>query len=168
MKIVGVEEIIYGSDDPTVGARYFDDWGIPAVERGATGADFRLPSGQTIRIRGEKDTGLPQAPEGPITAREVIWGVDSKASLEAIGAELARDRKVDADASGPLHPRDPFGFAIGFRVSSAKPPAPAAAVSRRNHPFTPRERAQPVRIGHVVYNVSADKAGEGAAFYLDR
>jgi catechol 2,3-dioxygenase-like lactoylglutathione lyase family enzyme len=168
MKIIGVEEILYGVDDPAVGQRYFDDWGVAAVERSASGADFRLPSGQLIRVRNASDPTLPSAEEGPVTAREVIWGVDSKASLEALGADLSRDRKVDVDAAGTLHTRDPMGFAIGFRVATSKNPPAAAPASRRNNPFAPRERAQPTRVGHVVYNVSADKAAEGSAFYQDR
>src|SRR5581483_11846506 len=100
MKVVGIEEVIYGSDDPAVGTRYFDDWGVPCIERASTGADFRLPSGQLVRVRGTGDAALPAAPEGPVTAREVIWGVDSKASLDALGAELARDREVKTDAAG--------------------------------------------------------------------
>src|SRR3954462_12215771 len=102
MKIIGVEEITYGVDDPAVGQRYFDDWGVPAVERGASGAEFRLPSGQLIRVRNASDPSLPSAQEGPVTAREVIWGVADKASLEAVGAELGRDRKIDVDAAGTL------------------------------------------------------------------
>src|SRR5262245_52965155 len=106
MKILGVDTVVYGADDVATGIKYFDDWGVPAADRGAHGADYRLPSGQTIRLRSSKDGSLPAAVEAGSTAREIIWGVDEKAMLDKIGAELGRDREVKRDPDGTLHTTD--------------------------------------------------------------
>ena len=62
MAILRVESLAYGVEDLDAGIRYFEDWGLPCATRGAHGADFALPSGQTILIRSSKDASLPSAP----------------------------------------------------------------------------------------------------------
>src|SRR6187549_1820721 len=114
MAILRVESLAYGVEDLDAGIRYFEDWGLPCATRGAHGADFALLSGQTILIRSSKDASLPSAPDGGSTLRETIWGVSDAATLENIGAELARDRNVTTDAQGGLHSHDVAGFGIGF------------------------------------------------------
>ena len=168
MKIMRVESLVFGVEDVAAGTRYFEDWGLKPAERGAAGADFATPSGQTILVRAATDTALPAAVESGSTCREVIWGVDNKASLDALGAELGRDREVKQDGSGTLHVRDEAGFAIGFRVFAPAASAAADAGSRMNRPFDPERRARPTRLGHVVYNVPKKDIVRQSAFYIDR
>ena len=168
MKIARVESLIYGVEDVDTGIRYYEDWGLACVERGARGAEFRMPSGQSILIRPATDAALPAAPDGGSTLREAIWGVDDAASLEAIGAELGRDREVKADAQGGLHARDEAGFAIGFRPRSKAAITGAAAASRMNRPFDPERRARPTRLGHIVYNIRRQDIEKVLGFYLER
>ncbi len=168
MKIMRVESLVYGVEDVESGIRYYEDWGLPCVERGALGAEFRMPSGQSILIRPASDAALPAAPDGGSTLREAIWGVEDAASLEAIGAELARDREVRTDSRGGLHARDEAGFAIGFRPLSKGTKTDAAAASRMNHPFDPERRARPTRLGHIVYNIPEQWIEKVLAFYLER
>lgn len=144
--------------------RYFDDWGIPAAERGRHGADYVLPSNQTIRLRSAADPTLPPAVEGGSTAREVVWGVEDAASLDAIGTELSKDRRVDTP---DLRTQDPWGMSIAFRVADPRA-LPAHEERRRNVVFELPPRAQPSRIGHVVFFVPASKIGATADFYIDR
>src|SRR5690349_7982575 len=151
MTILRVESLLFGVEDMDAGTRYFEDWGLACTARGAHGADFSLPSGQTILIRSAKDAALPAAPDRGPTLRETVWGVSNAAALERIGAEIGRDREVKSGA-GELHARDEAGFAIGFRVAAPAPKPSAAAASRMNHPFDPERRARPSRLGHVVYN----------------
>src|SRR5918996_689579 len=103
MKICRIESMIYGVEDLDAGIRYFEDWGVPLVKRGAKGADFRLPSGQTILVRAAADQSLPATAETGSTLRELVWGVEDAGSLKAIGKELSRDREVKADRDGTLH-----------------------------------------------------------------
>jgi len=168
MTILRVESLVYGVEDVDAGIRYFEDWGLAFTERGTHGADFALPSGQTLLVRAAKDSALPSAPDGGSTLREAIWGVSDAAALEAIGAELGRDRTVKSDARGGLHARDEAGFAIGFRRSAPAPKASAPAESRMNRPFDPERRARPSRLGHVVYNAARNALEKQLAFYLER
>jgi catechol 2,3-dioxygenase-like lactoylglutathione lyase family enzyme len=168
MTILRVESMVYGAEDLDASIRYFEDWGLPCMERGARGADFALPSGQTILVRSAKDAGLPSAPEGGPTLREAVWGVSDAAGLKRIGAELARDREVKADSSGTLHAHDEAGFAIGFRLAAIAPKAAPAAAPRMNNPFDPQRRAHPSRIGHVVYNAAKSVLEKQLAFYMER
>lgn len=172
MTIVRIESLVYGVEDLDAGARYFEDWGLQAVERGARGAEFSLPSGQTILLRPVADKSLPATAENASTLREIVWGVDTARSLERIGAELARDREVKAGADGTLHTRDESGFAIAFRRSAAgagkKSAGKKAGPSRMNRPFDPERRARPRRIGHVVYCVTRSDLEKATAFYVER
>jgi catechol 2,3-dioxygenase-like lactoylglutathione lyase family enzyme len=170
MAILRIESLVYGVEDMESGIRYFEDWGLPVVERGARGADFRLPSGQSILIRQAADESLPATAEAGPTLREIVWGVDSARSLKAIGAELGRDRDVTVGAGGTLRARDESGFAISFRRSEAgsKAARNTAAPSRMNHPFDPERRARPRKIGHVVYAVAKSDLERATAFYQKR
>jgi hypothetical protein len=168
MKIARVESLVYGVEDVDAGIRYYEDWGLDCVERGARGAEFRMPSGQSIHVRLATDAALPAAPDGGSTLREAIWGVEDAASLEAIGAELARDRDVKADARGGLHARDEAGFAIGFRYMSKAVKTGVAEASRMNRPFDPERRARPTRLGHIVYNIPGKSIERVLGFYIER
>lgn len=168
MKITRVESLVYGVEDVDAGIRYFEDWGLQCVERGARSAEFGTPAGQSIVVRPAADAALPAAPDGGSTLREAIWGVDDAALLERIGAELSRDREVKADAQGTLHTKDAAGFAIGFRPSAPAPRPEAPAGGRMNRPFDPERRARPSRLGHVVYNIPRQDIESVLAFYLER
>jgi catechol 2,3-dioxygenase-like lactoylglutathione lyase family enzyme len=168
MKIMRVEELVFGAEDAAAGTRYFNDWGLQQVGSAASGADFTLPSGQAIKVRAAGDASLPLTEESGSTLREAIWGVDNEASLDAIGTELSRDRNVRRDADGTLHTVDPHGFAVGFRVSAPQDVSAPIPPTRLNKPFAGVERARPTRIGHLVYFVTRGKEAEGQAFYADR
>ena len=168
--IFRIDSLIYGVEDLEAGARYFEDWGVPAVERGARGAEFKLPSGQAILLRQAADKSLPATAESGSTLREIVWGVDSAKSLESIGAELARDREVKAGADGTLHARDESGYAIAFRRSAARAggKADGKKPSRMNRPFDPERRAHPTRAGHVVYMITKADLDKATVFYRER
>jgi catechol 2,3-dioxygenase-like lactoylglutathione lyase family enzyme len=168
MTILRIESLAYGVEDIDAGIRYFEDWGLSLVARGTRGADFRLPSGQTIQIRQAADKALPATAEAGSTLREIVWGVDSARSLKAIRAELARDRDVTAGADGTLHARDESGFAIAFRRAAAGGKAAAKQPARMNRPFDPERRARPRKMGHVVYCLLKSDLDKATAFYRER
>ena len=172
MPINGVETVVFAAKDPGELIRFFEDFGL-AGQRTAAGADFTLPEGSHVNIRYADDKTLPPAflpDDGP---REVIWGVDTQASLDALEADLRRDREVTKDADGTLHLCDPVELRIGFRVFKRN-----ALVESRNSENsltdrprwnTPRKihnRANPKVIQHVVFSTSdIDKALD---FYVKR
>ena len=43
MKILRVEELVFGADDVAAGTRYFDDWGLETISTGDRGGDFTMP-----------------------------------------------------------------------------------------------------------------------------
>ncbi len=168
MKILRIEELVFGAEDAAAGVKYFEDWGLENLGANGTGADFGMPSGQVIRVRAAGDASLPSTLEKGSTLREEFWGVDNEASLDEIERELSRDREVRRGNDGSLHTRDPHGFALGFRVAQPKTPPADPVPSRLNKPFDTKLRAKPKRIGHVVNWITKAKEREGAEFYVDR
>ena len=136
MTIQRIESLTYGAEDAAEGTRYFEDWGLETVEKGQAGAVFRTPENQTIHVRSADDPGLPPSPLGGSAMYQTTWGVDSKQSLEAIGAELEKDRAVTADSDGVIHAADETGFAIAFRLSDRTPARPDAPQVNRNDDVT--------------------------------
>ena len=101
--------------------------------------------------------------------------MDSRQTLEAIGAELSRDREVRVTGDGILHSHDEIGFAVAFGVSNPAPAAPEEPrynnylTSRRvNERVAKRRRPRPNRIGHIVYLIRPEGREKASAFYLDR
>lgn len=178
MNILGVERIFYGVSDLDWAARFHATWGLARIGAGASGADFTLPDGTSIHLRRSEDRGLPSARiDWPglngSTAREIIWGVDTKATLDAISAELAKDRAVEADAEGVLQSIDDGGYAVGFMVSRRQSAAlefpltnTVGTHARRNRVAegSIRRPVGPARIGHVVYWTPGD-VPKAAKFY---
>ena len=168
MTIMRVESLVYGVEDVMTGRRYFDDWGLAAVEQGKNGVDYVLPSGQTIKLRNASDPSLPPAVEGGSTVRETVWGVDNQASLEALGAELTKDQKIERDSEGGIRIKDPVGQALTFRVAKMVATHPHAPEKGMNRPFWPVDRVKPLRIGHAVYFTPSSKLKETSEFYRNR
>ena len=175
MSIQRIESVTYGVADLAAGIRYFDDIGMEKTEERAHGASFRTPVNQFIHLRHIDDASLPKAQESGSTVREVMWGVDSQASLDALGAELSRDREVSTGADGSLHTRDESGFAIGFAI--AKPQEaqfePRAQngfgrTQRLNSRFHKIPKPQPLRLAHVVYLIRPEGGEQAGDFYLNR
>lgn len=181
MNIVGIERIYYGAANVALATRFHKDYGLECMEEGANGADLRLLNHTTVHIRRADDGKLPPAkidwaPLNDSTAREVIWGVDTRATLEAIGAELAKDRDVRADNEGVLHTVDDQGYHIGFMVTQRKNLKAELSgtntvdnIGRLNRVAdgTIRKRVSPYRMGHVVYWTKTD-VPRFAKFYTDR
>ncbi|MFM9967656.1 MAG: VOC family protein [Burkholderiales bacterium] len=175
MSIQRIESVTFGVADMTTGIRYFDDIGLEKIEEGANGARFRTPVNQGIFLRHMSDAALPSVPESGPTMREVVWGVDSKASLDALGAELSRDREVKATPDGVLHSRDDSGFAIGFAVANPteakiEPHAQNGfgITKRLNRRFEKILMPRPLRLAHVVYLIKPEGGDKACDFYLDR
>lgn len=158
--INGVETIVFSATEPAELVRFFRDFGLSGEEN-ASGTTFTLPEGSHVSVQKDNASGLPPAflpgGQGP---REVIWGVDSQVSLDALERELRRDREVTKGGDGTLHTVDPSGLRIGFRVFERKPLTPNnnKENSQTNRPRwnTPRQwfdRAEPKVIQHVVFAI---------------
>src|SRR5579863_9400375 len=175
MPILRPESITYGVDDVARGIKYFEDFGLEAVERATIGALFRTLENQTVALRAASDPGLPPALQPGSTVRLTTWGASDAASLDAIGKELSRDREVRRDASGVLHTKDESGLPIAFCVArpehvSVEPPQAnfGPVANRVNKPLPRFERVSPLRLVHVVYHIRKEGRERAAAFYRER
>jgi catechol 2,3-dioxygenase-like lactoylglutathione lyase family enzyme len=168
MTVTRIESLVYGVEDLDAGMSYYDDWGLPRVDHGRNGADYLLPSGQTIKLRNASDPSLPTPTEPGSTVREIVWGVDNAAGLDQLGAMLSRDQKITRDADGTLRTTDPWGMALAFRVAETIPTKPHPTDKGLNHPFWPPDRVKPLRMGHAVFFVPVSKIAETSKFYTEK
>lgn len=173
MPILGIESLVYGVDDMDASTRFFVDFGLEPISSGAEGAVFRLSEGSRVVLRRRDDPGLPAASFEGSGAREVVWGVDSQASLDAIERALRTDRDVRRDADGTLHLHDDCGIAVGLRVYARMLPALDGSIEnglgeirRWDAHRKWYRRAVPKVIHHAVYGVTDVDAG--VSFYTQR
>ncbi len=176
MTFVGIDQVIYGVKDMALGKRYFTEWGLKKTKDTKDRIVFATEEGSSVVLRPKDAQDLPKAAEPGSSVREVIWGVKAARDLKAIEKELAKDRDVAYDKDGTLHSTDCNGYGIGFRVWTHKPLHPAKTRRARVNAPDARERigkhgaiysrAQPVRLGHVVWESPDFKASE--RWYADR
>lgn len=177
MRIVGLEELVFGVENIAACAQYLTDYGCLAVDVGADGGRFEAEDGTGVVLRRATDSSLPAAPTRDCLLRKTVMGVADAAALEQIGAELSRDRKVETLADGSLQTVDDLGFALGFRITRRRPFERLGEIS--NAPGSPLQRAvnqlgvaplagpvRPRTLSHVVYFVPDVARAE--AFYTQR
>ncbi|MEO5669214.1 MAG: VOC family protein, partial [Ramlibacter sp.] len=120
MSILGLDEATVTTDDLAVARRFLQDYGLDEVESSAAGFVFHAQDGTGLRVRHNSDTNLPAPIAAGPNIRQAIWGVSDSAALDAIAAELSRDRKVER-TEGLVLSTDDDGLSIGFRVTRRKP-----------------------------------------------
>ncbi len=121
MNIVGLDALVFGVDDVADCARYLIDYGLTPVDAGPDGGRFEGLDGTAILLARRDDPSLPPPLPTASTLRKTIYGVADAATLDAIAAELGRDRAVRWLADGSLETVDDLGFALGFRVTTSRP-----------------------------------------------
>ena len=150
--------------------RFFDDWGLRTVKRTDDEVVFETRQGPGIILKKFRHTQVFMfpSPQPGSTLSEVVWGVASRQDLDLVAEELARDRPVQrasktdrctasirsatASASpygstpalAPTHNIDPGATRTNFVGSR----------TRINEPAIHYARAEPTRIGHVVFEIS--------------
>jgi catechol-2,3-dioxygenase len=173
MPIGSVESVVYGTDDIDAAVAFYDDFGLTLQSHTATEAVFRLEEGSRVIIRLADDPSLPAPHYDGNGVRETIYGVTTRAELDALAASLAVDRDVRQDEDGTIHFTSDCGIPIGLRVWQRTPvlysPDPVNApdnVKRLNQHRRWRVRARPKTINHVVWRVADFE--ESWAFFRDR
>lgn len=173
MAINGIHSLVYGVGDIATCARFFEDFGLRPVASGDHHRRFTLPEGSQLVIRHRDDPLLPASSLVGDGVREVVWGVDGPAALEALVADLSRDRAVTQGTDGVFRFVTDFGLAMGLTLFSKVPvtcaPDPVNApghVRRLNQHRKWRLRACPRGIAHVVFAIPDYE--EGYKFMRDR
>jgi hypothetical protein len=117
MKIIGPDFLLLAADDLDACMKCLDDYGLILAERGASGAIYTAQDGTGVMIYKPSDGALPSAIAPDPNMREVRYGVADKATLDAIGGELSKDRNVELRTDGVLCAKDDDGYPISFQVS---------------------------------------------------
>lgn len=173
MNITGPEKLIMGVEDLAECRRFLNIYGLREMEYGATGASYEALDGSGVDLRLTGDPSLPAANVPGPTLRVAVWGVKDKSDLEAIGAELSKDREVEW-SDGVLKSVDDDQNAIHFRVTERRPYAATGfeinvtgmPPVRFNKRVSFEEQGPARQMGHVVYWTRDPK--EAIKFYRDR
>lgn len=175
MDILGVDSVTLALHDVETGQRYLRDFGLDEVERGPDGSFFAAQDGTGLRVAHWDDPNLPPAIVTPPNFRETVWGVRDRATLDAIAAELGKDREVRVDGAGRVRSVDEDGYPIVFQLSARRPLPPQPSLV--NVPGLPPMRApneiadyssqvRPLTLAHhVFYTLDMARAER---FYVER
>ncbi|NWL77741.1 glyoxalase [Pseudomonas taiwanensis] len=174
MKIIGPDYLVFGVDDVDACVQYLTDYGLKPRGLDATGGYLEALDGTGVVIRHRDDARLPKAMETASTLRETVYGVADEATLQAIEAELSKDRDVVRGKDGVLRVVDDMGFALGFQITCRRTldlpgeisNAPGSSFSREVNTLGSSDEmaALPRSLSHVVYFVPDYAKAE--AFYL--
>jgi catechol 2,3-dioxygenase-like lactoylglutathione lyase family enzyme len=173
MNIIGPDSLLFGVDDVAACVQYLTDYGLAPVGISAAGGRFEALDGTSIAILHKDDPSLPP-PMGTATMlRKTVYGVADNATLDAIAAELGKDREVRLLADASLEVVDNVGFVLGFQVTVrrafSRPAesinAPGAPAQRPPNVVAVDEKAviDPRTLSHVVYFVP--DVAKAEAFY---
>lgn len=176
MTILGIEQITYGVTDLETCRRFFADWGLtevsdPAVSTGS--ARFETLNGCTVLAVDANDPALPPAIQSGPTLREVTWGVETQAALDALRTKMrALDLPGFVETSDAVGCLDPNGIATRIEVTRKRPLDIKGSPSnvwgqtlRVDAPSPVYDRAYPIEVGHVVF--FSNVVPEQEAFYHD-
>lgn len=173
MAIIGLQSVVYGVDDLEKCILFHKDFGLELLEENAKGAVFETTDGSTIKIRHRGDPSLPDDALTKPAVRELIWRVDTQASLDTLEKNLSTDRAVRQDADGVLHTVDDYGIALGFEVFKPRPISceqipvnTPTEINRWNANSKWYDKVTPQLIHHVGFAVpDVDKLAD---FYVER
>ncbi len=176
MNVIGPDALVFGVDDVGGSTQYLTDYGLRPVGIDAAGGRFEALDGTSVVIKHKDDATLPPPLGTASMLRKTLYGVQDKATLASIAAELDKDRAVRHLPDESIESLDDMGFVIGFQVTVRRPlHLPAEAI---NAPGAPAQRPAnvvavdenavivPRTLSHVVYFVP--DAVKAEAFYVKR
>lgn len=175
MRLTGVDGVVLGVEDMSAAARFYTNFGLTASSDSARAKVFATNDDTSIELRSCDDNGLPAPVTGGSTIREILWAVSSQEELDAIAAELTRDRAVTCDEEGTLHSVDDDGYGVAFRIGRRRKIEPAPNLlniygAEPNRPVNSRvdflQAVRPAAIAHVV--LKSPDVERAMRFYVER
>ena len=173
MNIIGPDSLVFGVDDVAACITYLTDFGLAPLDVTPARGRFEALDGTSVEIRHKDDPGLPPPMGTASMLRKTVYGVADLRTLDAIAAELGKDRQVRRLADGSLEVLDNMGFVLGFQVTIRRAfrrpaetiNAPGAPAQRPPNAVAVDEDAviNPRTLSHVVYFVP--DAAKAEAFY---
>lgn len=177
MKITGLETLVFGVENLGDCAQYIKDYGLIAVREDARGGRYEALDGTAVELALASDPALPPVMPNGCVLRKTVLAVADEATLDAIAAELGKDREVKRLADGSLESVDDAGFTLGFALTQRRTLNRAGEIS--NLPGSPFQRpsnqlgvdanAGPIlasTLSHIVYFVP--DVAKAEAFYVER
>jgi catechol 2,3-dioxygenase-like lactoylglutathione lyase family enzyme len=176
MNIIGPDYLVFGVDDVAACCEYLAAFGLKPTEVTAAGGLFEALDGTGIIIRHTSDPSLPAPLPTSNRLRQQVYGVRCAEDLDAIEAELSRDRRVVRLSDGSIELKDDHGFELKFQVTirrelvmpAEKINAPGAPAQRKPNEIGVWEDMPvlPRTLSHVVLFVPDTDIA--ARFYCDR
>ncbi|MCS4062199.1 MULTISPECIES: VOC family protein [Pseudomonas] len=173
MNIIGPDYLVFGVDDVQQCVKYLTDYGLKPVDVDQHGGYLEALDGTGVLVRHRSDGRLPAPMETATMLRETVYGVADEQALQAIEAELSKDRVVVRGEDGVLRAVDDMGFALGFQITRRQAlqlpgeisNAPGAQSGRPVNDLGASDaiEALPRSLSHVVYFVPDYAKAE--AFY---
>lgn len=173
MNIIGPDELVFGVEDIEACTQYLVDYGLQPAVLTANGGRFEALDGTAVVLAQASDRDLPPAAGPTSLLRETVYGVEGQGTLEAIAAELSKDRPVQRGPDGSVSCVDDMGFALKFRRTTRRPfSAPADLTNAPGSPpqrgvnqlgVTPDMQVTPRTLSHIVLFVP--DALKAEAFY---
>ena len=177
MKITGLETLVFGVENLGDCAQYLKDYGLIAVREDALGGRYEALDGTAVELALASDPTLPPVMPNGCLLRKTVLAVADEATLNAIAAELGKDREVKRLADGSLESVDDAGFTLGFALTQRRALNRAGEIS--NLPGSPFQRPAnqlgvdanvgPIHastLSHIVYFVP--DVAKAEAFYVER
>ncbi|HWI85418.1 MAG TPA: VOC family protein [Sphingomonas sp.] len=162
MPIGGVESVTYGVADMAASTRFYDDFGLKAIERTDSRTIYRLDEGSRVILKPIDDASLPVPHYEGSGVRLTIFGIDTRDELDVYAERIRADREVQRSPDGnTIFFRSDCGIPLGLRVWTRTKvtysPDPVNApdnIKRLNQHRRWRVRALPKTINHIVWRVA--------------
>jgi catechol 2,3-dioxygenase-like lactoylglutathione lyase family enzyme len=171
MHLLGIEEVIFGSNDIQKCRQFFLDWGLILQSETTQELLFSTLNGCKVVIVHSENPDVAPGVEPDPTLRELIWGVKNNEDLGLVRERLSQQPGY-IEVGNRIGCTDPNGLALRVQVTQKNPISVDCARfntwnerHRIDQPSPSYERATPIEVGHVVFFVT-DLAAT-ARFYRD-
>lgn len=167
-----IDAVIYGVESLEECTRYFTDWGLTLISDQDGVVTFETMEKSQIILKHKDDPTLPPAIEDGSTVREVVWGTNSEQDLEALISSTKDQIDYSKHDDGYYRCVDPNGLTLGFKKShvvlvdvNGTQTNSYGSANRVDKPAPVYERAQPMRLAHVVFFI--DDLEACRSFYME-